>query len=95
MEAEGECRAAAKRRVTAMSIDSWAALLAGVTPIVQAAVEKFKAAEAHAPRELLPVYQTFTAHELVLADYLRLEQDGKGGAHLLENYIERVAPNAP
>ena len=22
-----------------------------------------------------------------LADYLRLEQDGKGGAHLLENYI--------
>ena len=28
----------------------------------------------------------------LLADYLRLEQDGKGGAHLLENYIERVAP---
>jgi hypothetical protein len=95
MEAEAECRAAAKRRVTAMSIDSWAALLEGVTPIVQAAVEKFKAAEAHAPKELLPVYQTFTAHELVLADYLRLEQDGQGGAHLLENYIERVAPKAP
>ena len=27
----------------------------------------------------------------LLADYLRLEQGGKGGAHLLENYIERVA----
>ena len=94
-EAEAACRAAAKRRVTAMAIDSWAALLAGVTPIVQAAVEKFKAAEAHAPRELLPVYQAFTAHELVLADYLRLEQDGKGGAHVLENYIKRVAPKAP
>ena len=91
-EAEAACRAAAKRRVTAMSIDSWAALLEGVTPIVQAAAEKFKAAEAQAPRELRHVYQAFTAHELVLADYLRLEQDGKGGAHLLENYIERVAP---
>ena len=43
-------------------------------------LEKFKAAEAHAPRELLPVYQTFTAHELVLADYLRLEQDGSARA---------------
>ena len=94
-EAEAACRAAAKRRVTAMSIDSWAALLEGVTPIVQAAVEKFKAAEAQAPRELRHVYQAFTAHELVLADYLRLEQDGKGGAHLLENYIERVAPKTP
>jgi len=91
-EAEAACRAAAKRRVTAMSIDSWAALLEGVTPIVQAALEKFKAAEAQAPRELRHVYQAFTAHELVLADYLRLEQEGKGGAHLLENYIERVAP---
>ena len=94
-EAEAACRAAAKRRVTAMSIDSWAALLEGVTPIVQKAVEKFKAAEAHAPKELLKVYQTFTAHEQVLADYLRLEQDGKGGAHVLENYIERVGPKAP
>ncbi|MBT6583309.1 MAG: hypothetical protein HON77_03305 [Gammaproteobacteria bacterium] len=91
-EAEAACRAAAKRRVTAMSIDSWAALLEEVTPIVQAALEKFKVAEAQAPRELRHVYQAFTAHELVLADYLRLEQDGKGGAHLLENYIERVAP---
>ena len=91
-EAEAACRAAAKRRVTAMSIDSWAALLEGVTPIVQAALEKFKVAEAQAPRELRHVYQAFTAHELVLADYLRLEQDGNGGAHLLENYIERVAP---
>ena len=91
-EAEAACRAAAKKRVTAMSIDSWAALLEGVTPIVQAALEKFKAAEAKAPRELRHVYQAFTAHELVLADYLRLEQEGKGGAHLLENYIERVAP---
>ena len=91
-EAEAACRAAAKKRVTAMSIDSWAALLEGVTPIVQAALEKFKAAEAQAPRELRHVYQAFTAHELVLADYLRLEQEGKGGAHLLENYIERVAP---
>ncbi|MBT7878355.1 MAG: hypothetical protein HN738_09750 [Gammaproteobacteria bacterium] len=91
-EAEAACRAAAKRRVTAMSIDSWAALLEEVTPIVQAALEKFKVAEAQAPRELRHVYQAFTAHELVLADYLRLEQDGNGGAHLLENYIERVAP---
>ena len=91
-EAEAACRAAAKRRVTAMSIDSWAALLEEVTPIVQAALEKFKVAEAQAPRELRHVYQAFTAHELVLADYLRLEQEGKGGAHLLENYIERVAP---
>ena len=94
-EAEAACRAAAKRRVTAMSIDSWAALLEGVTPIVQAAVEKFKAAEAHAPKELLEVYQTYTAHEQALADYLRLERDGKGGAHVLENYIERVAPKVP
>ena len=91
-EAEAACRAAAKRRVTAMSIDSWAALLEEVTPIVQAALEKFKVAEAQAPRELRHVYQAFTAHELVLADYLRLEQDVNGGAHLLENYIERVAP---
>ena len=91
-EAEAAGRAAAKRRVTAMSIDSWAALLEEVTPIVQAALEKFKVAEAQAPRELRHVYQAFTAHELVLADYLRLEQDGNGGAHLLENYIERVAP---
>ena len=94
-EAEAACRAAAKRRVTAMSIDSWAALLEEVTPIVQAALEKFKVAEAQAPRELRHVYQAFTAHELVLADYLRLEQDGKGGAHVLENYIKRVAPKAP
>ena len=86
------CRAAAKKRVTAMSIDSWAALLEGVTPIVQAALEEFKAAEAQAPRELRHVYQAFTAHELVLAEYLRFEQEGKGGAHLLENYIERGAP---
>ena len=86
-EAEAAWRAAAKRRVTAMSIDSWAALLEEVTPIVQAALEKFKVAEAQAPRELRHVYQAFTAHELVLADYLRLEQDGNGGAHLLENYI--------
>ena len=92
MEAEAACRAAAKRRVTAMSIDSWAALLEEVTPIVQAALEKFKVAEAQAPRELRHVYQAFTAHELVLVDYLRFEQEGKGGAHLLENYIERVAP---
>ena len=91
-EAEAACRAAAKRRVTAMSIDSWAALLEGVTPIVQAALEEFKAAESQAPRELRHVYQAFTAHELVLAEYLRFEQEGKGGAHLLENYIERGAP---
>ena len=94
-ETEASCRAVAKRQVTAMSIDSWAALLEGVTPIVQKAVEKFKAGEAHAPKELLKVYQTFTAHEQVLADYLRLEQDGKGGAHVLENYIERVGPKVP
>ena len=94
-EAKATGRAAAKRRVTAMSIDSWGALLEEVTPIVQVAVDKFKAAEAHAPGELRHVYEAFTAHELVLADYIRLEQDGKGGAHLLQNYIERVAPQAP
>jgi hypothetical protein len=58
-------------------------------------VEKLKVAEAHAPKELLEVYQTYTAHEQALADYLRLEQDGKGGAPVLENYIERVAPKVP
>jgi hypothetical protein len=58
-------------------------------------VEKLKAAEAHAPKELLEVYQTYTAHEQALADYLRLERDGKGGAHVLENYFERVAPKVP
>jgi hypothetical protein len=95
MEAVASRRAEAKRRATAMGIDSWAALLESAIPIVQEALEKIKAAEAHAPKELLEVYQTYTAHEQALADYLRLERDGKGGAHVLENYIERVTPKAP
>jgi hypothetical protein len=94
-EAVASRRAEAKRRVTSMGIDSWAGLLEGATPIVQEALEKFKAAESHAPKDLLEVYQTYTAHEQALTDYLRLEREGKGGAHVLENYIERVTPKAP
>ncbi|MFP6806732.1 MAG: hypothetical protein VB957_06065 [Pseudomonadales bacterium] len=91
-EAVASCRAEAKRQVAAMGIDSWAAFLEGATPIVEQALEELKAAEAQAPKALLEVYQTYTAHEQALADYLRLERDGNGGAHVLENYIERVVP---
>lgn len=60
------------------------------TPIVQEALEEFKAAEAHAPEELLEVYQMYTAHEQALSDYLRLEREGTNGEHVLRNYIEQV-----
>jgi len=70
-----------------MGIDTWAALLDAATPIVLKAVNTLKSAEAHAPRELLEVYQTYTAHEQALADYLRLERDGESGVHVLESFI--------
>lgn len=41
------------------------------------------------------VVETYTDHEQALADYLRLERDGKDGAHVLENYINRVGPKVP
>jgi hypothetical protein len=88
-------RVEAKRQVGVMGFDSWAALLEGATPIVQEALEELKTAEAHAPKELLEVYQTYTAHEQALADYLRLEREGKSGQHVLKNYIEQVAPKVP
>lgn len=94
-ETVAERRKQGKQRITALGIESWAALLDGAIPIVESAVEKLKAAEAHAPEDLLEVYQIFTAHEQALADCLRLERDGKGGAHVLEDYINRVGPKLP
>ena len=94
-EAVAKRRAEGKKRVTAMGIESWAALLEGALPVVEDALATLKAAEAHAPKDLLEVYQTYTAHEQALADYLRLERDGKDGAHVLENYINRVGPKVP
>ena len=85
-------RAEGKQRVTAMGIDSWEALLEGAIPVVEEALTVFKAAEAQAPEALLEVYQTFTAHEQALADYLRLAKGGEDGAHLLEEYINQVRP---
>jgi hypothetical protein len=88
-------RVEGKKRVAAMGIENWAALLDTALPIVEEALATLRAAEAHAPKDLLEVYQTFTAHEQALADYLRLERDGKDGAQVLENYINRVSPKVP
>ena len=52
-------------------------------------------AEEHAPEQLMEVYQTFTAHEQALSDYLKLAREGQDGAHVLEDYINRVGPQAP
>ena len=74
-----------------MGLNSWQALLDGVLPVVQAAVTAMRAAETDAPEELLEVYQTFTAHEQALLDFMLLEREGKSGAHLLESYIASVS----
>ena len=83
-------RAEGVERVNALGIESWSALLDSAIPVVDAALELMRAAEAQAPEELLQVYQTFTAHEQALADYMRLEQQGKEGGHILEGFIRRI-----
>jgi hypothetical protein len=90
-EAVAERRAQGEKRVTAMGIDSWASLLDSAMPIVEDALATLKAAEADAPENLLEIYQTYTAHEQALADYMQLERDGRDGAHVLEDFINRVS----
>jgi hypothetical protein len=86
-------RAEGRNRATALSAENWAALLDSAIPVVEAAVAVFKTAEANAPDDLLEVYQTYTAHEQALADYMLLERDGQDGARVLQDYISRVGPN--
>ena len=50
-----------------------------------------KQAHDYAPRDLLAVYETFTAHEQALLDYLELEQRGENGDQVLKEYLALVA----
>ena len=73
-----------------MAVTSWDDLLASATPFIQAAADRMKAAETHAPKALSDVYQVFTAHEQALVDYMQLESTSADGADVLRAFINRV-----
>ena len=64
-------------------------MIESILPRVEEVLEQFKAAEKHAPEELLPIYRTYTAHEQALADFLSAEQNQQDGMPALRQYLGR------
>ena len=58
--------------------------------IVTKALAHMRAQEQHAPADLLTVYQTYTAHEQALADYLNNEKRGQSSTAPLETYLASI-----
>ncbi len=87
-----ERRKAGEQGVSALGVESWEGFLKIALPVVEKALARMKDAEAGAPEALLEVYETYSAHEQALADFMHQELEGNAGAHVLERYLERVAP---
>ena len=88
--AVAERRAQGSKVVAAQDLKDWTGFLQSALPVVEQALAMMQKAEADAPENLLAVYQTYTAHEQALADYLRLERVGEDGTRVLEAYLQRV-----
>ena len=59
-------------------------------PVVENALALFIDAEANATEALLPIYQTYTAHERALRDFLEAEKRGEPGSGFLAHYLESL-----
>ncbi|MEE2782608.1 MAG: hypothetical protein VYE04_04585 [Pseudomonadota bacterium] len=86
-----QARDQARARLENFAVDSWQDFISASKPIVEQALAIMKQAHDYAPRDLLAVYETFTAHEQALLDYLELEQRGENGDQVLKEYLALVA----
>ena len=80
-------REQANARIENFKVKSWQQFVESILPTVEQALATMKEAHAFAPSELLTVYETYTAHEQALLDYLSKERRGEKGEHELTGYL--------
>ncbi len=80
-----------RERAQEIAPSTWSQMLDMAAPIIDEALTRFKAAESTAPPELRSVYEHYTAHEQVLADFIVAEREGQDGTPILRKYLENTA----
>lgn len=87
---EAHARAQGQARKTMTQYASWQDFIDQAVPFLERATQTLKAAEQHAPPELVSVYETYTAHERALVDFLLLEREGKSGRPVAQAYLDSL-----
>lgn len=87
---EAHARAQGQARKTMTHYASWQDFIDQAVPFLERATQTLKAAEQHAPPELISVYETYTAHEQALVDFLLLEREGKSGSPVAQAYLDSI-----
>ncbi len=77
-------------RIDEWPIDSWQGFLRSSLSVIEPALTMMRNAETHAPEHLRAVYQTYTAHEQALLDYVHAELQGQSGEGYLTGYLETL-----
>lgn len=88
---EAHARAQGQARKAKTDYANWQDFIDQAVPFLERAAQTLQAAERHAPQELRSVYETYTAHERALIDFLLLEREGTNGLPAAQTYLESLA----